>query len=84
MYMESGRNEEQLGMPLLVARDRKTGWYMAGVVPSKGRCAHTVSRMEGMLDQLGNKKYILKSDQEPAVLELKEQVRMSRGEELTR
>ena len=36
MYMESGSHEEQLGMPTLVVRDRKTGWYMAGVVPTKG------------------------------------------------
>ena len=53
MCMGSGSDEEQLGMPILVARDRRTGWYMAGVVPSKGKCAHAVRRMEGMIDQLG-------------------------------
>ena len=53
MYMESGSQEEQLGMPIVVARDRKTGWRMAGVVPNKGKCSHAVRRMEGMLYQLG-------------------------------
>ena len=31
------------GMPILVARDNKTGWFMSEVVPSKGKCAHAVS-----------------------------------------
>ena len=52
MCMGAGGDEEQLGMPIIVARYRKTGWHMAGVVPSKGKCAHAVHRMEGMLDQL--------------------------------
>ena len=30
MFMQSGRNEEQLGMPILVAKDRMSGWTMAG------------------------------------------------------
>ena len=51
MFMGSGNSEEQLGMPILVARDRKTGWCMAGVVPSKeGKCPHAVRRIEGMID----------------------------------
>ena len=82
MYMSIGNSDEQIGMPILVAKDRKTNWTMAGVVPSKGKCAHAVRRMEGMLDILGYRKYILKSDQEPAIMELKEQVRMSREEEV--
>ena len=45
MYMGSVSDEEQLGMPILVARDRKTGWCMAGVVPHKGKCAHAVRRI---------------------------------------
>ena len=80
MYMGSGSDEEQLGMPILVARDRKTGWYMAGVVPNKGKCAHAVRRIEGMIDQLGYRKYILKPDQEPAIMELKELVKRGRDD----
>ena len=63
VYVGLGSDEEQLVMPILVARDRKTGWHMAGVVPSKGKCAHAMRRMGGMIDQLGYRKYILKSDQ---------------------
>ena len=69
MFMQSGSSEEQLGMPILVAKDRKSGWCMAGVVPNKGRCAHAVRRLEGMMDQLGYRKYIMKSDQEPAIMQ---------------
>ena len=82
MYMTSANTKEQLGMPILVAKDRKSGWTMAVVVPNKGKCAHAVRRIEGMLDVLGYKKYVMKSDQEPAILERKEQVRMSRDEEV--
>ena len=49
MYMESRSSDEQLGMPILVATDRKTGWRMAGVVPNEGKCAHDVRRMEGQV-----------------------------------
>ena len=38
MYMTTGKQEEQMGMPILVGREEKSGWYMAAVVPSKGRC----------------------------------------------
>ena len=55
---------------------------MPGVVPSKGRCSHAVRRMEGMLDQLGHMKYILKSDQEPAIIELKELIRRGRDDDI--
>ena len=35
MYMTTGKQEEQMGMPILVGREEKSGWYMAAVVPSK-------------------------------------------------
>ena len=40
-------------MPILVARDRATGWYMASVVEKKGRRPHAAKRLEGMIEQLG-------------------------------
>ena len=33
MYMTAGKQEEQMGMPILVGREEKSGWYMAAVVP---------------------------------------------------
>ena len=68
------------GMPILVARDNKTGWYMSEVVPKKGKCAHAVSCMERVLDQLGYKKYLLKTDQEPSILEFKETIKRLRSD----
>ena len=44
MYMTTGKQEEQMGMPILVGREEQSGWYMAAVVPSKGKCAHAVQK----------------------------------------
>ena len=56
---------------------------MASVVPRKGRCPHACNRLETMLDQLGHKRVVLISDQEPAIIELKEGLERVREEELT-
>ena len=34
MYMTTGKQEEQMGMPILVGREEKSEWYMAAVVPT--------------------------------------------------
>ena len=62
MYMTTGKQEEQMGMPILVGREEKSGWYMAAVVPSKGRCAHAVRKVEEMMDSLGYTKVVMKTD----------------------
>ena len=69
-------------MPILVGREEKSGWYMAAVVPSKGRCAHAVKKVEEMMDSLGYTKVIMKTDQEPSIMELKDSIRRSRTEEI--
>ena len=74
MFMESEESENMMDMPILVGRDRLTGWFMAGVVPNKGKCPHAMTRIEGMMDLLGYKRTIFKSDQEPAIVELKREV----------
>ena len=79
---EEGEQEGSKGMPILVCRDNKTGWYQASVVPKKGRCPHAVQQVENMLNQLGYKKYILKTDQEPSIMELKEVISRSRGDQV--
>ena len=69
-------------MANLVARDRESGWFMASVVPRKWVCQHSVFRMEIMLDLLGYKRIIMKTDQEPAILDLKSEIIRSRREEI--
>ena len=46
MYMATGKQEEQMGMPILVGREEKSRWHMAAVVPSKGKCAHAIRKVE--------------------------------------
>ena len=55
--------------------------HCKGVVTNKGKCSHTLRRMEGMSDQLWHMTYTLKSDQEPAVMELDESIRRSRDDD---
>ena len=71
-----------MGIPILVGKEEKSGWYMAAVVPSKGRCTHAVRKIEEMMDSLGYTKVVMKTDQEPAIMELKDSVRRSRVEEI--
>ncbi len=48
---------------------------MARVVPSKGLDSHAVESVKKMIERLGYKKIIMKSDNEPAILAFKEAVR---------
>ena len=54
MYTRTGKEGEQLGIPILVGREEKSGWYMAAVVPNRGKCAHAVKKVDEMLDNLGS------------------------------
>lgn len=83
MFMESKKDDNHLGMPILVAKDRDSKWVMASVVPRKGRCSHACNRLETMLDQLGYRRLVLKSEQEAAIIELKEDLKRVREEERT-
>ena len=82
MFMESGSSETELGMPVLVIKDRKSGFKASFVVPRKGRSSHAAKRVSKVLDVLGYRRLVLKSDQEPAILQLKEQVKDERTEEI--
>ena len=64
----------------LVAKDKKTRWHMAYVVPSKGTETDWVAKQISKdLRGIGyNDKVILKSDQEPAIVVLKEQIAAQR------
>ena len=82
MFMESKGTESQVGMPILVAKDGESKWVRASVVPRKGRWPHACNRLEVMLDQLGHRRMLIKSDQEPAITELKEDLKRVRDEEI--
>ena len=76
MYMEMKGEETERGMPILVMRDSESKWISSTVVPHKGRRGYAIKRLKKDLEALGHRKMKLRSDQEPAILVLKEQVRM--------
>ena len=69
-------------MPILVSRDRKSKWINAAVVPQKGNCAYAIKRLSEDVGALGYSRLVLKSDQEPAIKELKARVKMERAEDI--
>ena len=76
MYMHSEQEqEEEKGMPIIAAKDNRTKMIMARFVRSKGLDIYAVETVKKMVERLGYKKVIMKSDNEPAILALKEAVR---------
>ena len=82
MYMEAEDPGKGVGMPILVSRDRKSKWINAAVVPQKGNCAYAIKRLSEDIGALGYSRVVLKSDQEPAIKELKARVKMERAEDI--
>ena len=75
MFMHDRQKEgEEKGMPILVFKERKRRVIRARIVPQKGKHWYAIKILKGMLDSTGYKKVIFKSDQEPAMLSLKEAV----------
>ena len=73
MFMHDNQGEgEEKGMPSMVVEDRKTRIIRARVVPQKGNHAYGIKVLSGVIESLGHSKIILKSDQEPAMLSLKD------------
>ena len=67
--------EEEKGIPIIVAKVNKTKMIMARVVPSKGVESYAVETVKKMVERLVYRKIIMRSDNEPAILALKEAVR---------
>ncbi len=75
-YTHSGQEkEEEKEMPIIVVKDNKTKITMAKVVPNKGVHEYAVEVVRRFVEQLGSNKVIWKSDNEPAILALKEALR---------
>ena len=83
MYMHSDQDkEEEKGMPLVVIKDARSKMVFARVVPQMGVEPYAVGSTVKALEQLGYKKVIFRSDNEPALLALKEIVRRDTDIEL--
>ena len=74
MHSEQEKEEEK-GMPIVAAKDNETKMTMARAAPSKGVDSYAVETVKRMVERLGYKKIIMKSDNEPAILALQEAVR---------
>ena len=75
-YLNSGENKEEEGiLPCLVVKCHKTGRYWATVVPSKGAELFAVKWLNSVLRETGFKELTLKSDNEPAIIALKNKVK---------
>ena len=74
MHSEQSTNEEK-GMPTLLMKDSKTKTVCAWTVPRKGIDAYAIVMLRKMIERLGHKRIVMRSDNEPAILALKEAVR---------
>ena len=83
MYMHSEQEkEEEKGMPIIVLKDNKTRTVMAKVVSGKGVNNFAVEVVKKFIEQLGYGRIVLRSDNEPAILALKEAVRRESNVEI--
>merc|ERR1711873_349976 len=86
MFMHgTQRLGEERGMPILVGRDiadgvEGTGMIFARVVPRKGVHPYAVKCLALDIARLGHQRIVLKSDDKPAIVALKEAARSERPE----
>ena len=71
----NNEDEEEKGMPILVLKDSRTKVALSRVVPHKGRDQYAIERLQQDIANLGYKKLILKSDNEIAIIALKQAVK---------
>ena len=87
MYMTSGNGEPEdnglRGMPILAMKDRSTGDIASHVVPTKGDHWFAIKMVRAEIGYLGHKRVTLKSDQESAMLTLKEAVKRESPEDVS-
>ena len=74
-------------MPILVGRDiadetEGTGMIFARVVPRKGVHPYAVKCLASDIARLGHQRLVLKSDDEPSIVALKEAARCERPERI--
>lgn len=80
-YAFLGSAGEELTIPVLVARDRRTQMLFAHVVPARGLShEHGAKELELDIQKLGYSEGLLKCDGEPALESVQEEVRRIRKE----
>ena len=76
------QDEEKDVMPSSVMKDRKSGAIKAHMIEEKGVNAFAIKRVGQDLGLLGYKKTVLKSDNEPAIIALKNAIKNEVGIEV--
>jgi hypothetical protein len=66
--------EDDATLSQLCIRDHNSKWTRCFVVPRKGSHPYVVDEVVRTLKQIGHSKFIFKSDNEPALLDLKDEV----------
>ncbi len=70
-----GEEATEKGVPILVAKDSRAKMVYSRVAPQKGLGDYTVGSLKKIAKQLGYKKVVIKSDNEPAIFSLKDLAR---------
>jgi hypothetical protein len=74
-YIKETRGEGT-GKPILIIKDSRSKWVAAHVVPRNGAEAHAIHVLQREIEKImGYKKIILRSDQEPAIIDLKNKLK---------
>ena len=84
MYLKAREGDETIeeGQPILIMKDRKSKTITAHVVEHKGANENAIKRLGQDIGLLGYKKIILKSDEEPSIIALKQTVKRERSEQI--
>jgi glutaredoxin len=72
---KNGEDVKRGDMPFVVVKDRKSKKMWAYIVREKGVNPYAVKKLAKILSGTGYRRVIIKSDQEPAVMSLKEAVK---------
>ena len=78
---ESRMDENSLGMPILISKDRTSKMISAQVMPEKGAIPYAILKMSQDIKNLGYREVIINTDQEPSIKNLKEKVMNELGVE---
>ena len=74
-YLFMGEDDGKT-IPMLAVKDRKSKAKWAEAVQKKGNDPHAVSVVVAAIRETGYRRIILKSDDEPAIIALKQQVKL--------
>ena len=80
-FMNS-KEADEASQPIIVLKDRRSGTIKAHLVEEKGVNAYAIKRIGQDIGLLGYKRIILKSDNEPAIIALKDAIKQERSEEI--